>query len=141
MPRTALLDRFRDSRGPDDAPHYALGTARELAAMFAALVNTDVVSPGVSAQVSEWLRLNHDLSLVGSVTGLIIGGALTEVSWRWIFLINVPIGLVILAFSFRALAETGAERLKLDVPGAILATLGCTAVVFGFTEGPEMGST
>ncbi|MFS0713811.1 serine hydrolase [Microbacterium sp. 2P01SA-2] len=70
MPRTALLDRFRDSRGPDDAPHYALGTARELAAMFAALVNTDVVSPGVSAQVSEWLSLNHDLSLVGSVTGL-----------------------------------------------------------------------
>ncbi len=70
MPRTALLDRFRDTRGPDDAPHYALGTARELAAMFAALVNTDVVSPGVSAQVSEWLSLNHDLSLVGSVTGL-----------------------------------------------------------------------
>ncbi|WJM16077.1 serine hydrolase [Microbacterium arborescens] len=70
MPRTALLDRFRDDRGPDDAPHYALGTARELAAMFAALVNTDVVSPGVSAQVSEWLSLNHDLSLVGSVTGL-----------------------------------------------------------------------
>ncbi len=70
MPRTALLDRFRDDRGPDDAPHYALGTARELAAVFAALVNTDVVSPGVSAQVSEWLSLNHDLSLVGAVTGL-----------------------------------------------------------------------
>lgn len=70
MPRTALLDRFRDHRGPDDAPHYALGTARELAALFAALVNTEAVSPGVSAQVSEWLSLNHDLSLVGSVTGL-----------------------------------------------------------------------
>lgn len=70
MPRTALLDRFRDDRGPDDAPHYALGTAREFASMFAALVNTDIVSPGVSAQVSEWLSLNHDLSLVGSVTGL-----------------------------------------------------------------------
>ncbi|WP_242676917.1 DHA2 family efflux MFS transporter permease subunit [Rhodococcus sp. ABRD24] len=76
---------------------------------------------------------------VGSVAGLIIGGALTELSWRWIFLINVPIGLVILVFAFRALEETGAERLKLDVPGAILATLGCAAVVFGFTEGPEMG--
>lgn len=76
---------------------------------------------------------------VGSVTGLIAGGALTEVSWRWIFLINVPIGLVILAFAFSSLTETNAERLKLDVPGAILATLGCTAVVFGFTEGPEMG--
>ncbi len=76
---------------------------------------------------------------VGSVTGLIIGGALTEVSWRWIFLINVPIGLVILLLAFGALAETGGERLKLDVPGAVLATLGCTGVVYGFTEGPEMG--
>lgn len=76
---------------------------------------------------------------VGSVTGLIIGGALTEVSWRWIFLINVPIGLVILVLALRALEETNAERLELDVPGAILATLGCTGVVFGFTEGPEMG--
>ncbi|RVW03771.1 MFS transporter [Rhodococcus spongiicola] len=76
---------------------------------------------------------------IGSVTGLIVGGALTQVSWRWIFLINVPIGLVILVLAIVALAETSSERLKLDVPGAILATLGCTAVVFGFTEGPEMG--
>lgn len=70
LSRLALLDRFRDDRGPDDAPQFALGTARELAAMFAALVNTDIVTPGVSAQVSEWLSLNHDLALVGAATGL-----------------------------------------------------------------------
>ncbi|MGN8552967.1 UNVERIFIED_CONTAM: class A beta-lactamase-related serine hydrolase [Microbacterium sp. SLM126] len=68
--RSALLDRFRDVRGPDDAPHFALGSARELAEVFAALVNSKVVSPGVSAQVAEWLSLNHDLSLVASATGL-----------------------------------------------------------------------
>lgn len=68
--RTALLDRFRDDRGPDDAPHVALSTAREMAALFAGLVNSTVVSPGVSAQVAEWLSLNHDLSLVASATGL-----------------------------------------------------------------------
>lgn len=66
----ALLDGFRDRRGPDDAPQVALGTAGELAAVFAALVNSRLVSPAVSAQVSEWLSLNHDLSLVASVTGL-----------------------------------------------------------------------
>ena len=38
--------------------------------MFAALVNSQAVSPGVSAQVAEWLSLNHDLSLVASATGL-----------------------------------------------------------------------
>lgn len=70
LTRSALLDRFRDERGPDDAPHFALGSARELAEIFAALVNSQVVSPGVSAQVAEWLSLNHDLSLVASATGL-----------------------------------------------------------------------
>ena len=68
--RTALLDRFRDDRGPDDAPHVALSTAREMTQLFAGLVNSTVVSPGVSAQVAEWLSLNHDLSLVASATGL-----------------------------------------------------------------------
>lgn len=70
MSRSALLDRFRDTRGPDDAPQVALGTARELAQMFAALVNSEAVSAGVSAQVAEWLSINHDLSLVASATGL-----------------------------------------------------------------------
>ncbi|WP_241245983.1 serine hydrolase [Microbacterium sp. 4R-513] len=70
LSRAALLDRFRDERGPDDAPHVALGSARELAEVFAALVNAQAVSPGVSAQVAEWLSLNHDLSLVASATGL-----------------------------------------------------------------------
>jgi beta-lactamase class A len=68
--RIALLDRFRDRRGMDDAPHFALGSARELAEMFAALVNSEAVSAGVSAQVAEWLSLNQDLSLVASATGL-----------------------------------------------------------------------
>lgn len=68
--RTALLDRFRDDRGPDDAPHLALSTAREMAQVFAGLVNSTIVSPGVSAQVAEWLSLNHDLSLAASATGL-----------------------------------------------------------------------
>jgi beta-lactamase class A len=70
LAHSALLDRFRDDRGPDDAPHFALGSAREMAQVFASLVNAQVVSPAVSAQVSEWLSLNHDLSLVASATGL-----------------------------------------------------------------------
>lgn len=70
LKHTAVLDRFRDMRGPDDAPHVAVGTARELAGLFSALVNSKVVDAAVSAQVSEWLSLNHDLSLVAASTGL-----------------------------------------------------------------------
>lgn len=70
MPRSAVLDRFRDKRGPDDAPYVAVGTTREFARLFAALVNTTIIDAAVSAQVSEWLSLNQDLSLVASATGL-----------------------------------------------------------------------
>jgi EmrB/QacA subfamily drug resistance transporter len=76
---------------------------------------------------------------IGSVMGLIVGGALTEVSWRWAFLINVPIGLLMIHLARRTLRETHRERLKLDATGAILATLGCTAAVFAFSMGPEQG--
>jgi beta-lactamase class A len=70
LTRSALMDSFRDSRGPDDAPHVALGSAREYAQLFGALVNSEIVNPAVSAQVAEWLSRDHDLSLVGSATGL-----------------------------------------------------------------------
>ena len=76
---------------------------------------------------------------IGSVMGLIVGGALTEVSWRWAFLINVPIGLLMIYLARKTLRETHRERLKLDATGALLATLGCTAAVFGFSIGPENG--
>ena len=76
---------------------------------------------------------------VGSVMGLVVGGALTEVSWRLAFLVNVPIGLVMIYLARTALRETHRERMKLDAAGAILATLGCTAAVFAFSMGPEQG--
>ncbi|MGH3561482.1 MAG: MFS transporter, partial [Mycobacterium sp.] len=76
---------------------------------------------------------------VGSVLGLVVGGALTEVSWRLAFLVNVPIGLVMIYLARTVLAETQKERMKLDATGAVLATLGCTAAVFAFSIGPEQG--
>ncbi|MBS1693913.1 MAG: MFS transporter [Actinobacteria bacterium] len=79
------------------------------------------------------------MTAIGSVMGLVVGGALTEVSWRLAFLVNVPIGLVMLYLASRTLRETHRERMKLDAAGAILATLGCTAAVFGFSMGPEHG--
>lgn len=76
---------------------------------------------------------------VGSVMGLVVGGALTEVSWRIAFLVNVPIGLLMIYLARNTLRETHKERMKLDAAGALLATVGCTAAVFGFSQGPEKG--
>ncbi len=79
------------------------------------------------------------MTAIGSVMGLVVGGALTEVSWRWAFLVNVPVGIVMIYLARTSLRETHKERMKLDATGAILATLGCTAAVFGFSMGPEQG--
>lgn len=79
------------------------------------------------------------MTAVGSVMGLVVGGALTEVSWRLAFAVNVPIGLLMIYLARTALTETHRERMKLDAAGALLATLGCTAAVFAFTIGPEKG--
>jgi EmrB/QacA subfamily drug resistance transporter len=76
---------------------------------------------------------------VGSVMGLVVGGAVTEVSWRLAFLVNVPIGLLVLYLARTALRETQKERMRLDATGAVLATLVCTAAVFGLSMGPEKG--
>ncbi|MFN8032043.1 MAG: MFS transporter [Mycobacterium sp.] len=76
---------------------------------------------------------------IGSVLGLVLGGALTVVSWRLAFLINLPIGILIIAIALTRLEETRHERLKLDVTGALLATLACTAGVLVFTQGPPRG--
>ncbi len=76
---------------------------------------------------------------IGSVMGLVVGGALTEVSWRLAFLVNVPIGLMMIYLARTTLRETHRERMKLDATGAVLATLVCTAAVFAFSMGPEKG--
>src|SRR5580693_6253930 len=79
------------------------------------------------------------MTAIGSVMGLVVGGALTELSWRLAFLVNVPIGLVMIYLARTALRETNRERMKLDAAGAVLATLACTAAVFAFSTGPEAG--
>ena len=76
---------------------------------------------------------------IGSVMGLVVGGALVEVSWRLAFLVNVPIGLLMIYLARTTLRETQRERMKLDAGGALLATLACTAAVFGFAQAPENG--
>lgn len=85
------------------------------------------------------LAVSAAMQGAGSVLGLILGGALTEVSWRLAFLINVPLGILIIVIAVTRIEETRHERLKLDVTGALLATLGCTAAVLVFTQGPPRG--
>jgi MFS family permease len=79
------------------------------------------------------------MGAIGIVLGLVVGGTLTGVSWRLAFLVNVPIGLLVIYLARTMLSETQKERTRLDATGALLATLICTAAVFGLSMGPEKG--
>jgi EmrB/QacA subfamily drug resistance transporter len=79
------------------------------------------------------------MASVGSMVGLVAGGALTEVSWRLAFWVNVPIGIVVIYLASSALRETTRERMKLDAAGGVLATLTCSAAVFCMSTGAEHG--
>lgn len=70
LARTALLDIARDYRGPDNAPHFSLGSVRELCALFSQLAEGKIVDSATSRQVMDWLGLCSDTSLVASAFGL-----------------------------------------------------------------------
>ncbi|MET0589835.1 MAG: serine hydrolase [Naasia sp.] len=68
--RTALLDRVRDRRGPDDAPQLSVGSMAELVWLFAAIGRGEIVDATTSYRVADWLALNVDLSMVAGSFGL-----------------------------------------------------------------------
>ncbi len=71
----------------------------------------------------------------GGAAGLLLGGMLVDwVSWRWIFFVNVPIAAAILILAPRALNESSTTSGKLDVPGAVTATGGMLALVYGLSN-------
>jgi EmrB/QacA subfamily drug resistance transporter len=74
------------------------------------------------------------MSGAGAAIGLILGGALTEIDWRWNFFINLPIGLVVAVLALRVLTESEDGRGSLDVPGAITSIAGLSSLVYGLTH-------
>lgn len=73
--------------------------------------------------------------------GPVLGGLLvTDVSWRWIFYVNVPIGLAALVFGLVFLAEQRLDRAgAFDLPGFVLAGAGLGLLMYGVSEGPIKG--
>ncbi|MFF7470225.1 DHA2 family efflux MFS transporter permease subunit [Streptomyces sp. NPDC008092] len=76
---------------------------------------------------------------LGSVVGLLLGGALTEyLSWRWVMFVNIPIALAVL-FGTGVLVESERERGRVDVPGALTATLGFGSLVYAVNRAGDKG--
>jgi EmrB/QacA subfamily drug resistance transporter len=83
------------------------------------------------------------VSAGGAAVGLLLGGVLTQyLSWRWNFFVNVPVGIFVVLASIRMLHhQIGEEnkKLRLDLPGAALATAGLMSLVYGLSKAPNDG--
>jgi EmrB/QacA subfamily drug resistance transporter len=72
--------------------------------------------------------------------GPLVGGVLVTASWRWIFLVNVPIGIVALVIGWWKLpAVPGHDIRRPDVWGAVLVTFGIGALTFGIMQTTDWG--
>ncbi|RSN11462.1 MFS transporter [Nonomuraea sp. WAC 01424] len=80
---------------------------------------------------------------IGLAPGPLAGGVLVEVfGWPAIFLVNVPIGAVLVVAGLRVLGESGNPAApRIDVPGTVLSVLGVGALTFGLIEGGARGWT
>jgi EmrB/QacA subfamily drug resistance transporter len=78
----------------------------------------------------------------GAAIGLVLGGVLTEyASWRWCLFVNVPIAIFAAIAAVPVVRESKAGGdTKYDIPGAVTATLGLVALVYGFTKVSEENS-
>src|SRR4051794_34766414 len=80
-------------------------------------------------------------TVLAPALGPVLGGWLvTDVSWRWIFYVNLPVGAVAFAIGFLYLRESreGVAG-RFDVPGFVLSGAGLALVLFALSQGPEKG--
>jgi EmrB/QacA subfamily drug resistance transporter len=89
------------------------------------------------------LGMNAVTVALGVSAGPAIGGVITEsLSWRWIFYVNVPLGVIGFLATLRWLREiTPRARARFDPAGALALTVGLSALTLGFTFGQEWGWT
>ena len=72
--------------------------------------------------------------------GLVLSGALTEIGWRWTFLLPVPVALSALAAAMRVLPKDGPHTVGgYDLPGATTLTAGMLLLVYALVEAPQKG--
>ncbi|MFJ4318990.1 MFS transporter [Streptomyces lavendulae] len=103
-----------------------------------ALLTTAFTEPALRTRA---LGLNSVMMSSGFSVGAILGGVLTDVfSWRWAFFVNIPVAIAAIAVVPFVVDESrAAQRSRIDLPGALLITLGLFTGIYGVTRVGEEG--
>ena len=124
------------SEGVLIASRVVQGVGAALASAAGLALITRIYGP--LGRLNQALGIFTAVSSAGFTAGVLLGGVLTEVlGWRWIFFVNVPVGVVAALVSAGAIPRLTAERVSrrgLDFPGAISVTAGLMLLVYGLSE-------
>lgn len=138
----SLMCGVAQSQGVLLAGRALQGLGGALAAPAALSLITTTFAEGAAR--NRALGIFGAVAAAGATAGLIVGGALTDaLSWRWVFYVNVPIGVAALLLAPHLIRESRdrATERALDIPGAVTVTSGLALVVYGVTRGQEDGFT
>jgi EmrB/QacA subfamily drug resistance transporter len=91
-------------------------------------------------ELTKALALYGAAAPAGGTAGVFLGGVLTEyASWPWVFFINVPLAVLVIALTGSVMPAGITRRGSLDIAGAITVTAGLAALVFAIVRAPDAG--
>jgi len=111
-----------------------------VAAVALSLIMTLFTEPGERAKAMGVIGF---VAAGGGSIGVLAGGVITDIlSWNWIFLVNLPIGVLVIALCLVLIpGGSGSRDTKLDVAGAITVTASLMLAVYAIVNGNEQGWT
>src|SRR4051794_5803624 len=118
-----------------------LGAALVSPAALAIITTTFAEGPERTKALSIW----GGIAAGGAAFGLLLGGLLTQtLSWEWNFIVNVPVGILVILAALRLVPESRQElpegtKRHFDVGGATTVTSGLMVVVYTIVKAPEWG--
>lgn len=115
-----------------------MGAAMMIPSALSILTTTFTSGPDRHKTLGAW----GAMAGLGSAAGVFLGGVLSEgPGWRWVFFVNLPVCVGVLAATFRLVrAENGrASRANFAGVGAVLATAGMLLLVYALVEAPDIG--
>jgi len=128
-PTAESLVAFRGIQAVGGAFMVATGTA----------ILADTFPPAVRGRVFGFTAMGWN---VGATLGIVLGGVLTTfVGWRYIFFINVPIGVVAVSLGYRYLGVGNRTKSSLDLVGMLLLAAVLGLIVYGATDFASYGAT
>jgi EmrB/QacA subfamily drug resistance transporter len=102
-----------------------------------AIISTSFDQKSRGQAIGTWSGFTAITTGIGPVLG---GWLVQHASWRWVFLINIPLAVAVMVISLWRIPESrSADARSIDWPGAFLATIGLGGLVGGFVESVNLG--